>query len=124
MSEILTGKFGTWTPTVTGVANVAASTAVSGRFMRVGSIVAASCIVTIDPTSANTLTIWRVTLPIASNFSSVNQLSGMAVNNNPLAQPDAGAVRADATNDTAQASFFATHTSNLTYVMTFIYRII
>jgi hypothetical protein len=70
---------GTYTPTWTGLANVASVTAFSCQYMRVGDTVTVSGWVTIDPTTDNTPTSLSFTLPINSTTSSVNYLNGTGV---------------------------------------------
>jgi hypothetical protein len=70
---------GTYTPTWTGLANVASVTAFSCQYMRVGDTVTVSGWVTIDPTTDNTATSLSFSLPINSNTTSVNYLNGTGV---------------------------------------------
>src|SRR3990167_10996405 len=67
----------TYTPTLTNVFNVAASTAYACQYMRVGNVVTVSGQVDIDPTAASTYTELDISLPIASAFTATNQLGGV-----------------------------------------------
>lgn len=67
---------GTYTPTITAVANIDSTTAQTARYLRVGANVTVFGTVTVDPTSINTITTLRVSLPIASNLTG-NDLSGV-----------------------------------------------
>ena len=67
---------GTWSPTITGVANVASSTTATGYYVRIGNIVHCFVAPQIDPTSATTSTTFRLSLPIASNFTDSTQAAG------------------------------------------------
>lgn len=69
---------GTYTPTLTNVANLAASTAYEAQYMRIGSVVTVSGRVDVDPTATATLTQLDISLPIASNFVSDIQCGGAA----------------------------------------------
>lgn len=117
---VITGVF---TPTLTNVSNVGASTAYQCQYMRVGNVVTVSGKVDIDPTAVGT---WQLgmSLPIASGFTASEQCGGTGV---------AGAVsdlyssvRADATND--RAEFIGTiptagSITNNTWYFTFTYSI-
>lgn len=70
---------GTYTPTGTGVANVASVTPGQFHYIRVGNEVSFSGYLAIDPTSASTATQVSLTLPIASTLgNSLNDASGVA----------------------------------------------
>lgn len=66
----------TYTPTLTGVANVAASTAYASPYLRVGATVIVGGQVDIDPTAVATLTQLGISLPVASNFANPNEAGG------------------------------------------------
>jgi hypothetical protein len=68
---------GTYTPTITALGNVSSSIAYVCQYMRVGSVVTVSGLVDITQT-ANGATQWEMSLPIASNFSGVNNCAGTA----------------------------------------------
>jgi hypothetical protein len=59
---------GTYTPTLTGVYNVASSTAYELQYMRVGNVVTVSGYIQASATAANTWTRISITLPISSTF--------------------------------------------------------
>lgn len=93
---------GVYTPTLTGVANVGASTAYECQYAQVGSMVTVSGQVAIDPTAGATLTRLGISLPIPSSLSAGEQVGGTA------AQPDltlVAAIRGDATNDRAELAY-------------------
>jgi hypothetical protein len=114
---------GTYTPTLTNVANLDSSTALVCQYMRFGDVVVVSGGVTIDPTSATTQTTLRISLPIASNFAAVNDCGGAAANNTVAGA--SGAVYADTTNDAALLQFLnGSNTASATYFFTFMYRVI
>ena len=69
---------GTWLPTLTNVANVSASSAYVGRWMRVGNTVSGSLRIDVDPTLTATATRVDFTLPVASNFATTYDCSGAA----------------------------------------------
>lgn len=112
---------GTYTPTLTNVANVAASTAYAAQWLRLGSTVTVSGKVDIDPT-ATTATTLALSLPVASNLSAEEQCAGTAANGTLAAQ--SAAILGDPVNDLALLSFDATNTANRSWFYTFTYRVI
>ncbi len=113
---------GVYTPTLTGVANVAASTAYECQYMRVGNTVTVSGKFDIDPTLTTTATQLGISLPIASNFGAVEDCAGTA-----FASGIAGlgaALLADATNNRAEVNYISTDITNQSMYFTFTYQII
>lgn len=111
---------GTYTPTLTNTTNISASTAQTLQYMRVGNVVTVSGSVLIDPTATGLITL-GLSLPIASNFSAVNQCGGTL----GTVGGERGVIYADATND--RATFQATivsDVSNTTYRFSFTYLVI
>lgn len=91
-----------YTPTLTGVANVAASTAYACQYSQVGSVVTVTGQVAIDPTAGATLTRLGISLPVPSSLTTAEQVGGTA------AQSDlslVAAIRGDATNDRAELAY-------------------
>jgi hypothetical protein len=115
---------GTYTPTLTNVTNVAASTAVICQYMRVGNVVTVSGTVNIDPTAASTLTVVRISLPIASAMTATTQLAGTCHGNWVVGVAGAGAMIADTTNDEALLRTIPPNDANAGYAFTFTYRIV
>ncbi len=111
---------GTYLPTLTNAGNVAASTAYSAQYMRVGDTVTVSGRVDIDPTAGATNSALFMSLPIASNFANANELggSGSSLSSESLR------IIADATGDRAQINLTPASAANATYSFTFTYRII
>lgn len=87
---------GTWTPTVTSVANVASSTAYVCLYSRVGNTVTVSGVVDIDPTSADIATTFDLSLPVASAFTLITDASGVI---NTSSASRGGVCFANATDD-------------------------
>lgn len=113
-------EFGTYTPTVTAGTNIAATTAFSGQYMRIGSVVTVSGFVEVDPTAVGN-SIWYHSLPIASNLGATEHLGGTftsATNGN------FGGVYADGAGDRALFRFNSTTTANAGYHFSYTYRII
>jgi len=112
---------GTWTPTLTNTTNLTASTAYSCQYLRIGSTVVCSGKFDADPTAAGSCVL-GMSLPVASNFTSANELGGTAFAATVAAE--GCAILADATNDRATIQWIAVDTSNLSRYFTFAYRII
>lgn len=114
---------GTYTPTLTGVANVAASTAYSTGYFRVGNTVTVYGQLDVDPTlGVSTTTQLGVSIPVASNFTATSQVGGNG--NSPSIATQSGGVYADATNDRAQLDFKAADPNNTTWYFNFSYQVL
>lgn len=112
---------GTYTPTVTGVANVDSVTAHQCHYLRVGSIVQVSGYIAVDATAATTDTQVRISLPIASSLGAVGDCAGCAYSNTAAF---GAAILADATNDAALMEYVAGDTSSREFWFSFSYRVI
>lgn len=119
--ESLNLDAGTYTPTLTGVANVGSLTAYACQYMRVGNTVTVSGTLDVTPSVLATATRIGVTLPIASNISGIN-LAGTCA---PLnAGGNAGPAVADPANDRAELYFIAGFTTSASLWFTFTYRVV
>lgn len=117
--DIVTGSY---TPTLTNVANVAASTASLCYYARVSNIVIVFGNVTIDPTlGAATTTQLGMSLPIASALTTGDQLRGVVAQGTLNLGGD---IFADSTNDRANFFFASPTTSNFIYSFMFGYVIL
>ncbi len=112
---------GTYTPTLTNVANIDASTAYVCQYMRVGNVVTVSGQVSIDPTTAATFTQLELSLPVASNFANAYELSGTAVS---IVGLNSCSVYASIANDRAVIGFITNSVTNQGYTFSFTYLII
>ena len=112
----------TYTPTLTGVANVDASTAYQCQYMRVFNTVTVSGRLDIDPTTTLTSTQLGISLPVASNFGAIEDCGGVAFASGVSGQ--GGAILADTTNDRAQLQFICTDVTNQPMYFTFTYQVI
>lgn len=112
---------GTYTPTLTNVTNIAASTAYTCQWTRVGNVVTVSGKVDIDATAAAASEL-GLSLPIASLLTAEENLGGTAASDIATSPPVR--VRADATNDRAALVFTATSLTNDSYSFTFTYVIL
>lgn len=112
---------GTYTPTLTNVTNVDASTAYTCQYTRIGSMVTVSGKVTIDP-NATSATELGMSLPIASNLANEEELGGTAADN--ANNNHAVRIKADTTNNRAAFVFTPSGNGSADYSFIFMYQII
>lgn len=112
---------GTYTPTLTGVANVTGSTAYECQYMRVGKVVTVSGRVDVDPTANSVQTTLGISLPIASELTATNQCGGTAAHG--LVAGYSGYIIGDITNNRAQLQFIVGDNANRAWMFTFTYLI-
>lgn len=112
---------GSYTPTLTGVANVGASTAYACQYLRVRDVVTVSGKLALDPTAA-VATQLGISLPVASNFGAAEDCGGTAVA--PGVAGQCAAIVADATNNRAELQYVAADLTNQAWAFTFTYRVI
>lgn len=122
LSDLPVLASGTYTPTLTNVANLDASTARLATYMRVGATVTVSGQVDVDPTTTATLTKLGISLPVASALTTAFQLGGTAAAIG-IAGQSAG-IQADATNDRAEMQWKTSDITNQTMTYTFTYQVI
>lgn len=113
---------GTYTPTLTNVANLDASTAYQCQYLRVGNTVTVSGRVDIDPTLPATTTQLGISLPVASNIGAVEDVAG--VGSSPGIAAQVMAILGDVTNDRAELNWKSSDTTNQATYFTFTYRVI
>lgn len=112
---------GTYTPTLTLVANLDTATSYVCNFLMVGSTVTVSGRADIDPTAPAATTQLGISLPIATLFNLSNQCCGTA-----FAQGVAGqgaAIVGDPTNEIAKMQYVSGDVTNQAMYFTFTYRI-
>lgn len=114
---------GTYTPTITNVTNVSTTTPQIWQWLRVGNTVTMSGRVDVTATvGAGTLTTIGISLPVASNFSTGVQCAGAGgAGYNPIAT---ALITADATNNRAQLSFYASGTASVAVLCTMTYLVV
>jgi len=114
---------GVYTPTLTNTTNIDSSALVNADFnyMRVGSTVTVSGLITIDATATGN-TVLGISLPVASNFGSSGQCAGTISSSSVVSE--CGAISGDAGNDRATATFVATTAASQTYGVHFTYQVI
>lgn len=113
---------GTWTPTLTNVANLAGSTAFQCQYLRIGATVTGSCRFSVDPTTTVTSTQLGVSLPVASNFGAVEDAAGAC--GGEAVAGETAAVRADASNDRMEVRWQAADVTDHVVTCSFSYQVI
>lgn len=113
---------GTYTPTLTNVANLDASTAYQCQYLRVDATVTVSGRVDVDPTTTLTSTQLGISLPVASNIGAVEDCAGTAYASGIAAQ--GAAILGDAANNRAQMQWVAADVTNQAMYFTFSYQVI
>jgi hypothetical protein len=113
---------GTYTPTLTNVANIDASTAVQCQYLRVGSVVTVSGEVLVDPTTIAVLTQLGISLPIASNILATADCAGTGAGG--IGATGVTLIRGDTGNNRAEMAWFTQVTVDTRFSIHFTYRII
>ena len=120
--------FGDYTPSLTGVVNIAdVGAPFGGRYTRIGNIVNVSVQVTgLLPTAGSTISQFRITLPIASNLASGSDATGAASfgATGGATSYRVGLVYADGANDEVSLDFYSLNTSSHSLYINFMYKII
>jgi len=112
---------GTYTPTLTNVTNLAASTAYVCTYLKAGNVITVSGRADIDPTATGAVEL-GISLPVASNFADTAQCCGTAFCNQVAGQ--GAAILSDPTNDRASLQFVTTDTANRAMYFVFQYQVI
>lgn len=118
----VTAPSGVYTPTLTNVANLDASTNYECQYLRVGNTVIVSGKVDVDPTLTATSTQLGISLPIASNLGAVEDCAGTAFASAIAGQ--GAAILGDAANNRAQMEWVSTDVTNQPMYFTFTYQVI
>lgn len=111
---------GKYTPTLTNVTNIAASTAYECQYQQVENTVWVSGRVDVDPTAGGALEL-GISLPVPADFTAVQQCAGTA--STPAVAGQVATVLADITNNRASLQWVASDTANRAMYFTFMYRI-
>lgn len=100
-----------YTPTVTGVANIDSVSVNGAQFMRVGGVVTVSGSLSANPTAAaGTITRIGISLPVASNIASAWYVAGAGgATSNTI--DEKCVILGDTTNDRAEMRFFSQNSS-------------
>jgi hypothetical protein len=113
---------GTYTPTLTNVANLDGSTAYECQYLRVGSVVTVSGKVDVNPTAGAVQTRLGISLPVASDFGAEEDCGGAAFAHVIAGQ--GAAIRADSTNNRADMTWLSGDTTSQPMSFTFTYAVI
>jgi len=109
---------GRYTPTLTAVANISASTTALCQWSRKGRVVTVSGRISIDPTTTGTATELGISLPVPSAFVNVNDCGGTA---SAMAVKETGGIIANAALARATLKWFPTDVTNQPYAFQFSY---
>lgn len=114
---------GTYTPTITNGTNISASTPIICNYFRVGNAVTVSGSVSVTYTTVSSNSLFHISLPIASNIGSVNDLAGFG-----NAQEQSGVIvygePSGGTADTAAFAFTSGIGSSVQFYFSFTYKVI
>lgn len=115
---------GTYTPTLTSVANLDSTTAFACQWNRVGQTITVSGKLSADPTAPASSTQIGISLPPgqASNFTAAEQCCGTAAASGIAGQ--VAAILADAANDRAQMQWVSGDVTNQPMYFQFTYQIL
>lgn len=116
------GTSGTYTPTLTIVANLDGVTAYQCQYDRVANVVTVSGKIDVNPTLTATTTTVGISLPVTSNLGAAEDCAGTAVASDIAGQ--SGVIMADAANDRAQMQWISTDVTNQAMFFIFSYEII
>ncbi len=115
---------GTFTPTLTIVTNLDTLIAHVCYFTRIGDVVTVNGQVQINATAAGDI-VFRMSLPIASVFGNVRQLSGVSANDDTtLVDVNVLAIRSDTVNNEAEFRNPVVSLTTQTYHFNFAYLIL
>lgn len=114
---------GTYTPTPTAVANVAACSAIAGVHSRQGNLITVDFVISIDPTATSADTIVDILLPIPTAFASSNNAIGYACEVDS-GQNNSAQISANTGNNKAQLRFYATDAGNRIWRGSFRYQVL
>ncbi len=110
---------GTYTPTVTTNFNCSSPSPRVCQYLRVGNTVTVSGFIDVTVTAGTTSTEFEITLPVASNFSAVENCAGSGDGNRNSLQ-----VFGSVANDRAVVNWVSNGTGSQAIIFTFTYRII
>jgi hypothetical protein len=112
-----------YTPTLTGMANVAASSANEHRYIRVGAFVTVNGSISVTPTAAAaTFTQLAISLPFTTNLSSLYDIRAPAAPDNSLGHTTPF-LSADTGNERAILNFFSGSTGVCGWSYCFTYEV-
>lgn len=109
---------GTYTPTLTNVTNITSASVVGFQYMRVGSVVTVSGVISINTTGAGASEL-GISLVVSSNIGSTGDLAGTAHNG-----AVGGYVNGDATNNRGSMQWSSSGAGTTVWMVHFTYLII
>lgn len=113
---------GTYTPTLTNTTNITSSTPRQCTYMRVGNMVTVSGQFDVRFTTGATPSVLEISIPIASNFTTVYQAGGTA--ESIALASEGGGIRANATTNIVELTMVNVTTTSRTMTFTFSYEIL
>lgn len=117
-------RSGTYTPTLTGIANVTSTTSRKATWLRVGNTVTVTGQFSVVPTSNNTQTKIGFSIPVASNFGTIYEAGGVASTYGTGVTEHSGGFYADTTNDRVELDYYETHGGTNNFSYSFSYEVI
>lgn len=111
---------GTWGASISSTTNIAANTINQGQWIRVGNVVSASLSAQISQTTPGNVTIFNLSLPIASNFTNIIDANGVI---NALTNNGGGGIFADPTNDKITVEYTCTAAGSTDFWLIFKYEV-
>lgn len=120
-ADVPTLAHGTYTPTLTTVANLDAATAYQCQYLRLGATVTVSGRVDVDPTAGGAAQL-GISLPVASTLGAAEDCAGVAFASGIAGQ--GAAIRGDVANARAEMAWIASDTTDQPMYFTFTYQVI
>lgn len=126
LAGLLTGAniYNTYTPTLTGITNVSASSANVSGWIRIGNAVLVFAQISVTATASGANTVIDLSVPVASNFGATTQCVGVGSLVTAATEIAPVGITANAANDRARATFVSTSTNARTYALVFGYIVI
>ena len=112
---------GRYTPVLTNVTNMAASTSAVCNWSRSGRVVTVAGQITLDPTTTAVSSEVGISLPIPSAFTAITDCAGTAC---ATVVKESGGITADAANDRAALKWLPTDVASRLYAFTFSYYVL
>lgn len=112
---------GTYTPTITNIANIQAVTGFLCMYTRIGDTITVRGRINIDPTTNGAATSVELTLPVASNLAAIGDLSGVS---GCADTQQSGALFGNIATDRAVLGFSAGSNAARDHYFTFTYRVL
>jgi len=105
----------------TGISNVDSGVSFTCHYLRVGNFILVGFEGSINTTAAATLTEFNLDVPIASNFTTVDDANGSASLYNIATDNDSAHIEADAANDKVKIKYISNNTGTVVISGTFTY---